>query len=414
MKIKIKCPSIIKGEIEISGSKNACLPIIAASLLSKEEITLYNVPLITDVISMIRILDDLGVSVNYNYVESKLVIRANRIKKDLDSCFVSKLRASYYLISPLIHRKNNFATLYPGGCNFGKRPIDFHLKLYKQMGLDITEKEKIYFKKRKLRPINYTFSTVTVGGTINAILSTVLIKGKTTLSNIAIEPEVIDVIHFLQSMGAKIQFIDKRSIVIEGVKELHKTTYSIMPDRIEAGSYMFLAMAKPNSQIKINKVNVSHLENVIEVINKLGGEITIINDSMEIKSPENIKNINISTGPYPYFPTDLQPILSTVLLNGNDTSKINETIYPSRNSHIKELSKMKASIEMNQGLITINPSPLISGMVQANDLRCGFAMIVAGVISGKQIIINQAEYIFRGYDDIMGKLCKIGIKCKKE
>lgn len=414
MKIKIKSPSAIRGEIDISGSKNACLPIIAASLLSKEEITLYNVPLITDVMSMIRILDDLGVSVNYNYVENKLTIKASKIKKDLDSVFVSKLRASYYLISPLIHRKTSFVALYPGGCNFGKRPIDFHLNLYKQIGLDITEKEKLFFKKRKLHPINYTFSTITVGGTINAILVAVLIKGKTTLSNIAIEPEVIDVIQFLQSMGAKIEFVDKRTIVIEGVKELHKTTYTIMPDRIEAGSYMLLAMTKPNSKIMINNIKVSHLENVIDVVKKIGGEVNIINNAVEIKSQEIINSIKISTGPYPAFPTDLQPILSTLLLKANDVSEILETIYVSRNSHIKELIKMKADISMNQGIITIKPSSLISGMVQANDLRCGFAMIIAGMISGKSIIINQAEYIFRGYDDIMGKLCKLGIRCKKE
>lgn len=414
MKFKIQGIKQIQGTIDISGSKNACLPMIAGALLSREEIVLQNVPLITDIVSMIRILDSLGVNVNYMYEKKVLIIHANKIKNDLTSPYVAKLRASYYLISPLIHRKKEFESIFPGGCNFGKRPIDLHLKLYKEMGIDIVEDEKLHFKRKRLKPINITFPIITVGGTINAILSTVLIKGETIVSNIAIEPEVIDVINFLKSMGADITFIGERTITIKGVKKLHKTVYKVMPDRIEAGSYMFLALAKPNSKITIQNININDLKNIIDILQSLGSKLNVHDNSLEIISPEIIQSINLSTGPYPMFPTDLQPLLSTVLLQSNGKSTINETIYPSRDSHVKELIKMKGNISMSDGIISIMPSDITNGIVNAYDLRCGFALIIAGIIAKNQTIINNAEYILRGYENITYKLSKLEIKCKKE
>ncbi len=414
MKFRLICPQIIKGTIDISGSKNACLPIIAGALLSKEEVIIYNVPLITDIISMIRILDDLGVEVKYDYHERKLTIHANKITKDLTCDYVTKLRASYYLISPLIHRKKEVITQYPGGCNFGDRPIDIHLELYRKIGLNITEGKFLILKRKKLHPVDITFSTITVGGTINAILSSVLIKGTTTLTNIAIEPEVIDVINFLISMGANIKFLDKRKIEIKGVKKLHKTTYKVMPDRIEAGSYILLALAKPNSQIIINNVVVEHLKNIIDVVKVLNAQIEIVNNSIKVSSQETLNSIAIKTGPYPDFPTDLQPLLSTILLRGNSTSQIMETIYPTRDSHIKELKRMGGNISICKGMITIKPSHLINGVVSSHDLRCGFAMIIAGVMTEKHMIINHSELILRGYESILDKLSKLNITCQKE
>lgn len=411
MKFKLKGPKEIIGTINISGSKNACLPIIAGALLTNEEVILYNVPLITDVISMIRILDDLGVDVKYNHTNQSLLIHPNKIKKNLTSEYVTRLRASYYLISPLIHRKKELIAKYPGGCNFGKRPIDLHLKLYRELGINITEEEIISFKRKKIHPLNITFPTITVGGTINAILSTVLVKGTSVLSNVAIEPEVLDVINFLKEMGASINFISERKIQITGVKKLHGITYKIMPDRIEAGSYLLLALAKKNSKITINNIDLKPLKNIIDVLIMLNAKLDVKDNSITVYSPNNINGIKIKTGPYPDFPTDLQPILSTILLNATGTSEINETIYPTRDSHVKELKKLKGNIHMNNGIIKIGPSVLISGIVNASDLRCGFAMIVVSAITEKQMIINNAEYILRGYENIKEKLSCLGITC---
>lgn len=415
MNIIVKKCSTLEGKIEISGSKNACLPIIGAALLTTEKVIINNVPLISDVVSFIRILDNINVDSNYDYNNRRLEIFASKMGKKIESPYINKFRASYYIIPSLLHRLKEFEFDYPGGCNFGSRPIDIHLDFFRNVGVDVIEGPKMKFKIKKLNPINYTFSTISVGATINAIMTCCKISGKSILKNASIEPEVLEVINMLNLMGAKIKVLNKRIIEIDGVKKLNGVTYEVMPDRIEFGSYALLALIMPKSNITITNFNLEYIKNILDIIIKLGGSYENINNNcIKIKSPININSINIQTGPYPLFPTDLQPILSTVLLKASAKSEINETIYINRNSHIVELKKAGANIIMEKGNITIYPSTLNTESLRAYDLRCGFAMIVAAILCNKECKIYDVDYILRGYENIVEKLKSINVDCEIE
>lgn len=412
MKYKITGSNVINGTIDISGSKNACLPIIVASLLTKEKVVLENVPLIVDVVNLIRLLDNIGVDIEYEYLNRRLIINAKKVKTKIDSIYVKKLRASYYLMGALLSRKKEIEINYPGGCTFSSRPIDIHLYVFESLGVKIENKELLKLKVDTLTPKTIDFPLVTVGGTINTILLMTLSKGITILNNASIEPEVIDVINFLNQCGGDIT-VNKTTIKINGVKKLHGTTYKIMPDRIEAGSYLLLASSIKNSEITLNKVRPSDLESVIDTLKKLNNEIEINETSITLKSKE-LSSIDIETGPYPKFPTDLQPLLSTILLNGSNKSMITDTIYPDRISHIEELQKMNGDIIYENNQIIINPSKLENSNLIVKDLRCGFSLIIASNMAKGISTLNKVEYISRGYEDIFKKLKQLGINCQKE
>lgn len=414
MKYKITGENKIIGEINISGSKNASLPIIIASLLTKEKVILNNVPLITDVINLIRLLDDLGVNVDYRYEQRQLIIQAKKVKNKVTSRYVEKLRATYYLMGVLLARTKYVEMPYPGGCNFSKRPIDAHLYAFSLLGVKVIDDINIKLKVLHLTPSIVDFPLITVGGTINTILLTVLSDGVTILNNIAIEPEVIDVINFLNSMGADITFIGNNTIKIKGVKKLHATTYEVMPDRIEAGSYLLLALSSPNSKVTLNNIRVNDLKNIIDVLENLGCVISASNNKITLESPTTINNLSLEIGPYPKFPTDLQPILSVVLLNAGEESIIKDKVYIDRITHLNELTKMNAIIKYENQSIIIYPSKLNSAIVNATDLRCAFALIVAGNMSSGETIINNMEYLSRGYENCLKKLRQLNLICCKE
>jgi len=414
MDYKIKAYDKILGTIKASGSKNAALPIIASSLLTKEEVVLKNIPLIDDVIDMIEIINNLGVDTKYDYSSKSLTINAKSKISNFNLIEKSKIRASYYVLASLIHRKKKFSFMYPGGCDFSSRPIDIHLLLLKEFGIKVTEEACLNIEVVKLKPVKIIFPMITVGGTINAIILAVKVKGKTILKNISIEPEVIDLINFLISLGAKIKFTEERTLEIEGVKKLHGTTYEIMSDRIEIASYALLALSKPNSIINIENVIKRDIENILSVIYSLGGRCEIVDNTLTVYSPKSLNKINIKTGPYPLFPTDVQPILSTLCLLSNGTSIIEETIYKDRNSHIDELVKAGADITMKNGIIKVNPSVLHPTTFEARDLRCGFSVILASVITNEECRVKNITNITRGYEDICQKLKSIGIKCIKQ
>ena len=414
MKYKVTGSNTVNGTIKISGSKNASLPIIVAATLTKECVIIENVPLISDVINMIRLLDNIDVITKYEYATRRLIIHAKKIKSIITSDYVKKIRASYYLIGALISRKHQIEMAYPGGCAFTTRPIDIHLSVFEQQGVKIDVGETLKFKVKDLKPTIIDFPRVTVGGTINAILSSVYTKGETILNNVAVEPEVIDVINFIKQMGGDITFISNQSISIKGVKKLHGTTYKIMPDRIEAGSYLLLAMGNPNSKLTLTDVNLLDLQNVTKVIEQMGGEFIAKKNELTLTTPTIVTAINLKTGPYPAFPTDLQPIITTVLLKGNGTSVVEDLIYHERISHLKELKKMNASIYYENKKIIIEPSILKAGIVNASDLRCGFALIVASNMAKGTTTINNAEYITRGYEECLHKLSSINIECNKQ
>lgn len=406
-----KCNKI-NGEIEISGSKNAVLPIICASLIVKEKVTLRNVPFISDVIGLIRILEHLGAKVKYECNNGLLEIESKKIGYKVTNNYVKKIRASYYLMGALISRKKYFEIDYPGGCNFDKRPIDLHLYAFRKLNVIINEEDKLIFNINEITPCNIKFEKTSVGATINTILSTVISVGITEIVNASIEPEVIDTIDFLNKAGGCIIVIGNK-IIIKGVRKLKSTEYEIMSDRIEAGSYMILASAIPNSEIVLKNINSNHLTKVIDTLELMGCSITINNNQLKLISPSNLKSVELTIDIYPYFPTDLQPIISTALLNANARSSVIDKIYPKRVSHINELVKLNGNIYYDDGTIFIDKSSIKSGVCYAHDLRCGFALIIAGIISDNSIMIENANVILRGYDNIINKLNLLGVNIKQ-
>lgn len=414
MKYRIIGKNQINGEIAISGSKNASLPIIIASLLTKEKVILNNVPLITDIINVIRLLDEIGVNIEYKYEQRQLIIHAKKVKNKIKTPYVDKIRASYYLMGVLLARTKQVEIKYPGGCTFTKRPIDVHLQVFEQLGVKIDDSSYLKLKASTLTPTCIDFPIVTVGGTINTIFLMVLTKGVTILNNIAIEPEVIDVINFLNESGASITFIGENTIKIVGVKKLHGITYQIMPDRIEAGSYLLLASSIPNSSITITNVKTNDLKNILEVLEKLGSTIIASTNKVTLHSPSLINNINLEVGPYPKFPTDLQPIISAVLLNAKKPSVITDQVYNDRISHLHELNKMGSNVKYENKKIIIMPSKLKKSIIKATDLRCAFALIVASNLVDGETVIENMEYISRGYENCEKKLKKLNINCTKE
>lgn len=410
MKLKINSGSKIKGTIDISGAKNAVLPIIACALLTKEEMVIKNVPLISDVLNMVRIIDYLGAKIEYDYQAKELTIEAKKLKSKIDTPYVKKLRASYYIMGALISRKKKIVSRYPGGCDLGKRPIDLHLKTWCSFGCKCFENsETLIIKRNTFKPTTITFPLVSVGASINAILTAVQIPGQTTINNIALEPEVYDVINCLKAMGAKIEFVDERSITIEGVKKLKGITYQVIFDRIEAGSYLLLGASVPHSEVTIQNVDSAYLNNTIEVLEHMGCVVNIEGTQITLISPDKLKGLNIETGPYPEFPTDLQPLLSTVLLRAEESSTIIDNIYPNRFSHILEINKLKGKAKVNNGELIIYHSLLKGGEVIARDLRCGFALILAGAMADGTTILHEGEILLRGYENLITKLQTLGL-----
>lgn len=413
MKYVIKSNKDIDGIIEASGSKNAALPIIAGALLTSEEVVLQNVPLITDVIQMIKLMNLIGCQTKYDEQNKKLTITSKKLSKKNKFNDVINIRASYYIMTALIHRKKNFLFMYPRGCNFTDRPIDIHLAIFREYKIQVEEKDGILIQRNELQPINIIFPKISVGGTINAIMLGVLVKGITRLDNISIEPEVIDFIKYLNSMGAKISFVDKRKIEITGVKKLHGTNYSIMSDRIEIGSYILLSLSKPNSKLTIEKAKQDDIQNILNIVRELGGDYNIENEKIFVQSPMILQPINLTIGPYPAFPTDLQPILSTLCLCATGESIIKDRVYPNRNTHLHEISKAGGNvIESNDG-VKIVPSKLNPTQFLAHDLRCGFAMIIACLLTKGESSIDNFQILNRGYENIISKLSNIGIECVK-
>ena len=403
----------IEGEINVSGSKNAALPIIAAALLIKEKVILTNVPFISDVIGMIRIIESIGAKVKYNCNEGILEITSKKISYKVASPYVDKMRASYYLMGVLVSRKKYFEISYPGGCNFDERPIDIHLAAFRKLNVEIEEAEIIKFRINNFIPATIKLPISSVGATINIILSAAISKGITIIENASIEPEVLDVINFLNNSGANILVFNK-NIIINGVDKLNSITYKIMNDRIEACSYLLLASAVPNSNLKIKNINTMYIEEVLNTLKQMGCTINVKENEIKLISPDKLNKINLVCDIYPSFPTDLQPIVSSALLKAYGESVIIDKVYPKRISHIKEFQKLGANIKYEEEKIIIKKSNIEPKKVIATDLRCGFALIIAGAISNSYIEIANANIILRGYEDVINKLKSIGVTIEQK
>lgn len=409
-KLKIKGNRNLEGIVKISGSKNSAVALIPAAILSSEEVEINNLPNITDIKNLKNILSFLNIK--YEEKEDSLKINSNTLEnKYIPTNVTDKLRASYYFMGAILGKKGYVEISFPGGCVIGKRPIDLHLKGFKALGAKIIEEEdKIIIKAKELKGNKIFLDFASVGATINIILASVLAKGETLIENAAKEPEVIDLCKFLNKMGAKIYGYGTEKIKIVGVNKLYKVKHPVIPDRIEAATYMCLASVA-GKHVKIENINISHLKAVIEKLKEINVDITCYKDSVLIKKVDTLNTTFIKTSPYPGFPTDLQQIFASILTQARGQSFIHETIFENRFNNLIELKKMGANISFSNNLACITgPSELNSAEVNASDLRAGASLLIAAFLTHGTTIINNADYILRGYSNVEEKLRNLGAK----
>ena len=412
-KIVIQGGVKLHGSINISGSKNASLPILAATLLIDEKIILSNVPIVKDILTMVSLLETLGkkVKVKRNSLEITSKNKKNYVAKYE---LVKTMRAGILVIGPLLAKYDKAKVSLPGGCAIGARPVDIHLDFLSKCGYQnkISKGYVISNKQFIKKKISYKFKKISVGATETAILNCCLSNKEVKLKNIAIEPEIIDLINFLNKSGANIKFIAKRSLLIKGVKSLNGAKYSIMPDRIEAGTYM-IASGITQSSLTLNNILIDHLKNIIIVLKKIGFKFKFIsNNSLKIL-PSKLKPTKIKTVPYPGFPTDMQAQLMSLLILTKGTSEIKEDIFENRFLHVLELQRMGANIQISNNVAKITGIDKLSGAeVMATDLRASVCLVLAGLVARGKTIINRVYHLERGYEDLVKKLKKCGAKIK--
>ena len=398
----IKGGNKLNGRVKAAGSKNAALPIIATAILNKEPVTLYNIPDIEDTKITLEILKILGCK----------IVR-NSDPKDL----MHKLRSTVVLAGAIIGRFKEATFAYPGGCNIGARPIDLHLDSFKKLGIAIEEKEDyIHCKCKEIVGRRIKLKFPSVGATENIILASIYAKGATHITNAAKEPEIKDLAKCLNSMGAKVYGAGTSEITIFGVKKLHKTEYKIMSDRIETGTIL-AAVAGVGGSVTVENTNPENLLTVLYSFKEMGCKISIRKDKISLKAPEKLKHIDISTEPYPGFPTDMQPIMGSILIKAEGKSTITENIFENRFKYAEELVRMGANIIQNDKKLEIIGVDKLEGkVVMSKDLRGGAALVIAGLMSEGITKVENIEYILRGYENLDTKLKSLGanIEIKKE
>lgn len=409
-KIVINGGRPLKGEVTISGAKNSVVALIPATILADDIVTLDGVPDISDVASLIEIMTIMGAKIERK--EDSLVIDPRGVKNmPMPFGKINSLRASYYFYGSLLGRYGQATVGLPGGCDLGPRPIDLHLKAFEAMGAAMTmdgSSMKLATDGKPLQGANIYMDTVSVGATINTILAAVKAEGRTVIENAAREPEIIDVVTLLNNMGAHIRGAGTDIIIIDGVPELHGTRHQVIPDRIEAGTYIALAAAIGEG-IQINNVLYEHLESYIAKLEEMGVRMTISEDSIFVEKQTGLKAIQIKTSPYPGFATDLQQPITPLLLTAAGRGRIVDTIYEKRVNHVPELAKMGATIStLNDHIIYEGPNQLAGSSVKATDLRAGAALVIAGLMASGTTEITNVEYILRGYSDIIHKLTQLG------
>ncbi len=415
--LKIIGQGKLKGNIEISGAKNSALVLLAASLLTNEKIILENVPWLTDIEKMLNILTNLGVKlVNKN---NQIEIDSRNISiKELPFELVNGLRASFFCIGALLAKFGEVQIPLPGGCNIGLRPIDEHINGLKTLGAEIIIEEgivkaKLKGERKKLYGTNIKLTCPSVGATETLIMAASLAQGRTVIQNAAREPEVQDLCQMLKKMGAKIYDSGKETIIIDGVNELHGCTHKVIPDRIEAGTFL-IAAAATSSSITISPVIPNHLEAVINKLRETGSLIMIRDNSITIQG-KAIKAVDIETAPFPGFPTDLQAPFTALMTIANGESKITETIFENRMNHIHLLNKMGACIKLDQNTAHIKGVQNLNGMdLVGSDLRSSAALIIAAIMAKSTSRIFGLEHLDRGYENFESKLSKLGIEIKRE
>ena len=414
-KLLIKGKKKLTGTIPISGSKNASLPILAASILAKN-VKLSNVPLVKDIFTMLELLKFIGIKIKINKNNKTIELKNN--KKIVNTLapykLVKTMRAGILVLGPLLTKYRKAKVSLPGGCAIGTRPVDLHLFALKKLGANIKIKDGyiIAEAKKGLVGTNIKFPSNSVGATENALIAAHGAKGKTTLSNCAIEPEIIDLISYLKKLGSKIKILGRKIIVIGKEKNTKKINHRIIFDRIEAGTYL-IAGALTGNKITINKVFPKILKNEINILKKMGVFISSSKNSISVRNSQKLKKINVSTKPYPGFPTDLQAQLMVLMTQANGLSQIKENIFENRFMHVPELKRMGAQIEIKDKTAIIRgPTKLTGAEVMATDLRASVSLVLAGLIAENRTIVNRIYHLDRGYEYLENKLknCKAEIK----
>ncbi len=400
----------LEGEIDVSGSKNASLPIMAATILNKGVTKLYNIPQIRDTRITQQILKFLGCKVKKN--NGKIEINSRNInKKEIPEELMHQMRSTVILAGALLGRFKEVRFSYPGGCDIGARPIDLHLESFKKLGINIEEKSGfIVCRCDKIKGANIDLDFPSVGATENIILASVYAQGVTKISNAAMEPEIVDLANCLNKMGANIEGAGTNVIKITGVKKLKDISYKVMPDRIEAGTLLCM-VAATSGNIKLNKVISEHISPIINKLRESGCNIEELEDSIYLQAPKKLKAVDIKTMPYPGFPTDMQSVFASMLTTAKGTSVIIENIFENRYRYIPELKRMgaKCTIEGKTAIIT-GVRKLSGTTVTSTDLRGGAALVVAGLTAKGKTKIKNIEYILRGYENLDKKLQKLGAK----
>ena len=402
--------NILTGEIPIGGAKNSAVALIPASILASGISRLYNVPNISDRDALIDILKILNCAVTLN--NDKLQIDTTNLKNTIiDEEHSKKLRASYYFMGALLGKEKYVEIYIPGGCNIGARPIDIHIDGFKALGANVTiEGNKYILKADRLIGTDIYLRFQSVGATVNLMFASVLAEGTTVIHNAAKEAEIENIADFLISMGAKIEGAGTDEITITGVEKLHGGNIRVLPDRIEAGTYIILG-ALVGKNLKITNIIPKHLEALTNKLKDMASDITINEDNIVISKVDNLKPTNIKTLVYPGFPTDIGQPMSVLLTQANGTSLFEETIWENRMGHVPSLNKMGANITVKgMSSMTIGPSKLHGCEVVATDLRGGAALVLAGLTATGTTIINDVEHILRGYESIESKLTNVGAK----
>ncbi|MDB0067480.1 UDP-N-acetylglucosamine 1-carboxyvinyltransferase [Candidatus Pelagibacter sp.] len=413
-KLEVFGAAKLKGHIRISGSKNASLPILAATLLSNKKISLANLPRVKDIETMILLLKSLGSVIDDN--KKELIIKNTKQKKTFAAySLVKTMRAGILVLGPLLAKFGKAKVSLPGGCAIGTRPVDIHLQALSKLGVKykIIQGYVHVNAPKGLIGANIKFPKVSVGATENLIIASCLAKGKTTLLNCAIEPEIKDLVNFLINMGCNIKWTAKRTVKIEGVKNLKELNYSVMPDRIEAGTYL-IAAALTEGNLKITGIDPKIISTEINILKKIGSKIILRKNEILIQGSKKIKSINIKTSPYPGFPTDLQAQMMVLLCKANKKSHIKEEIFENRFMHVAELNRMGAKISINGNKATIEGNiKFESAELMATDLRASVSLILAALAAKGKSVINRIYHLDRGYEDIEKKLKKVGAKIKR-
>ncbi len=406
----------LKGQIKISGSKNAALPILASTILSNKKVYLTNLPRVKDIETMIKLLESLGSKVKYLKNKNSISIHNDRkIKTFVAYNLVKTMRAGILVLGPLLARFGRAKVSTPGGCSIGIRPIDIHLKSLVKLGVKykIIDGYVHAYSNKKLKGTKIKFPKISVGATENLIIASSMAEGKTILSNCAIEPEIKDLVNFINSIGGNIKWIGKRTLRIFGVNKFRESKYEIMPDRIEAGTYL-IAGAITQGNIKVTGIDPNIIKTEIDILKKIGAKIHLEKKQITIIGSKIIKHINIKTSPYPGFPTDLQAQLMVLLCKAKKYSVIVENIFENRFMHVAELNRMGAKIKTKGNKAIISGNTNFQGAeVMATDLRASVSLIIAALTSREKSIINRIYHLDRGYEQIEKKLRKLGAKIKR-